>query len=131
MELIILYSNDPKFLDRQVVSNRVDPDQTADQGLHCLPFRQHYLVTFLSLNPHCSIFRMITIIFSGVQIFTELYFSDDINLCKHLLSSLLSMTQRLRSSMHLLRDLAQDIHSQLGDIDQVGFYPRSCKYWNT
>ena len=50
------------------------------------------------------------------------YFSDDINLCKHLLTSLLSMTQRLRSSMHLLRDLAQDIHSQLGDIDQVGFY---------
>lgn len=43
---------------------------------------------------------------------------DDINLCKHLLTSLLSMTQRLRSSMHLLRDLAQDIHSQLGDIDQ-------------
>ena len=48
-------------------------------------------------------------------------FSDDVTLCKHLLTSLLSMTQRLRSSMHLLRDLAQDIHSQLGDIDQVFF----------
>ena len=44
------YNNDPKFSDRQVWSNSIDPDQTAprssllleeqsDQGLHCLPFR--------------------------------------------------------------------------------------------
>ena len=30
-----MYLNDPKFLDRQVWANRLDPDQ-SDQGLHCL-----------------------------------------------------------------------------------------------
>ena len=29
-----MYSNDPKFLDRQIWTNSVDPDQ-IDQGLHC------------------------------------------------------------------------------------------------
>ena len=28
------YRNDPKFSDTQVWANTVDPDQTADQGLH-------------------------------------------------------------------------------------------------
>ena len=38
------YSNDPKFSDRQVWANSIDPDQTApDQGLHCLPFCLHLL----------------------------------------------------------------------------------------
>ena len=35
-----MYCNDPKFSDRQVWANSVDPDQTeeqSDQGLHCLP----------------------------------------------------------------------------------------------
>ena len=40
------YCNDPKFSDRQVSADSVDPDQTApsllkeqfDQGLHCLVF---------------------------------------------------------------------------------------------
>ena len=42
------YSNDPKFLDRQVWANSVDPDQTApDQGLHCLPFSLHLLDSLL------------------------------------------------------------------------------------
>ena len=41
-----LYRNGPKFLDRQVWANSVDPDQTApnqqsDWGLHCLPFHLH------------------------------------------------------------------------------------------
>ena len=44
-----MYRNDPKFLDRQVWANSVDPDQTAPrgayQGLHCLPFGQHHLDT--------------------------------------------------------------------------------------
>ena len=47
-----MYSNDPKFSDRQVWANSVGPDQTApegawkeqsDQGLHCLPFQLHLL----------------------------------------------------------------------------------------
>ena len=34
------YRNFPKFSDRQVWANSADPDQTADQGLHCLQFRR-------------------------------------------------------------------------------------------
>ena len=41
----VMYRNYPKFLDRQIWANSVDPDQTAeqqsDQGLHCLPFHLH------------------------------------------------------------------------------------------
>ena len=42
------YHNDPKFLDRQVYANSVDPDQTAARGavwsgLHCLPLHLHLL----------------------------------------------------------------------------------------
>ena len=34
------YYNDPKFSDRQVLANSVDPDpeEQSDQGLHSLPF---------------------------------------------------------------------------------------------
>ena len=37
--------NDPKFLDRQVRTNSVDPDQTgpSDQDTHCLQFPLHLL----------------------------------------------------------------------------------------
>ena len=36
------------FLDRQVLANSVDTDQTAsDQGLHCLLHRLHVLDAFL------------------------------------------------------------------------------------
>ena len=52
------YRNDPKFSDRQVWANSVDPDQIArvytvclkEQsylGLHCLPFRLHLLDSLL------------------------------------------------------------------------------------
>ena len=48
---VVCYSrnchNDPKFSDRQVCAQSVDPDQIglaqSDQGLHCLPFSLHYL----------------------------------------------------------------------------------------
>ena len=53
------YRENPKFSDRQVWVNSADPDQTAHQGLHCLPFRMH----------RCSNFMIITAIFSGVRIF--------------------------------------------------------------
>ena len=34
---VLYYRNDPKFLDRQVLANSADPDQTAPRGgLHCL-----------------------------------------------------------------------------------------------
>ena len=44
----ILYHNDPKFSDGQVLANSADPDQTileeqSDQGLHCLQFHLHLL----------------------------------------------------------------------------------------
>ncbi|XP_048249251.1 Fanconi anemia group I protein-like isoform X2 [Haliotis rufescens] len=43
---------------------------------------------------------------------------DDMAACKHLLGTLLSLTQQMKNLPLLLRDLAQDIHSQLGDTDQ-------------
>ena len=60
---------DPKFLDRQVWANSVDPDQTVpegDQGLHCLPFRLHALLYSV---PHDSSFRVITFFFRASQFF--------------------------------------------------------------
>ena len=38
----LAYRNDPMFSDRQVRAKHVDPDQ----GLHCLPFRLHFLNAF-------------------------------------------------------------------------------------
>ena len=43
--------NDPKVSDRRAWANSVDPDETeeqSDQGLHCLPFRLHFLDPLLS-----------------------------------------------------------------------------------
>ena len=45
-DIFLQYHDDPKFLDRQVSENSVDPDQ-SDQGLHCLPFFPHLLDTLL------------------------------------------------------------------------------------
>ena len=39
--------NDPKYSDRLVWTNSVDPDQTEGSGLHCLPFLLHLLDTLL------------------------------------------------------------------------------------
>ncbi|CAC5388853.1 FANCI [Mytilus coruscus] len=43
---------------------------------------------------------------------------DDLPTCKLMLSTLIDMTQQMKSCSPLLRELSQDIHSQLGDIDQ-------------
>ncbi|XP_078310521.1 Fanconi anemia group I protein-like isoform X2 [Crassostrea virginica] len=43
---------------------------------------------------------------------------DDIATCKLLFTMLVTFTQQIKSCPPLLRDLSQDIHSQLGDIDQ-------------
>ena len=66
--------NDPKFADRQVWANSVDPDQTAprllleaDQDLPC------FVILFVSFGCRritlWSSFRVTTANFSGVQIF--------------------------------------------------------------
>ena len=47
------------------------------------------------------------------------YKKDDSSASKALLVLLLSLTSQVKNSSALVRDLAQDIHSQLGDIDQV------------
>ena len=45
----LIYSNDPKYKDRQVRANSVDPAQTAsdllfpDQDVHCLPLLDRFL----------------------------------------------------------------------------------------
>ena len=67
----INYSNDPKFSDRQVRANSVDPDQTAPlirvytvwNSIYI--FRTHYSM----VEPSCSNFREITANFSGVRNF--------------------------------------------------------------
>ena len=47
LKLLIEYSNDPKFSDRQVWANCVDLEEQSDQGLHYLLFHLHLLETFL------------------------------------------------------------------------------------
>ena len=65
----VMYSNVPKFLDRQVWANIVDPDRAAargesDQGLHCLPFHLHLLDAVLVVVKWYSFnFRIITAFF--------------------------------------------------------------------
>ncbi|XP_053406526.1 Fanconi anemia group I protein-like [Mercenaria mercenaria] len=44
--------------------------------------------------------------------------SDDLSLCKSMLTYLLTMGQKWKTSPILLRELSQDIHTQIGDIDQ-------------
>ena len=41
------YCNDPMFSDKKAWANLVVPDQTAPQGLHCLPFLLHLLDALL------------------------------------------------------------------------------------
>ena len=54
------YLNDPKFSDRYASANIANPDQTAPQGLHCLPFRLHHLDSLLYGRATKINFRVIT-----------------------------------------------------------------------
>ena len=51
MERDTYHNDDSMFSDRLVWVNSENPNQTGlnktDQGLHCLPFRLHYLDTLL------------------------------------------------------------------------------------
>ena len=69
--LVRFYRNDPKFFDRYAWANSADPDQTADQGLHCLPFRLHRLDSLLYGRATSSNIRLITTNFLGVRIFRK------------------------------------------------------------
>ena len=58
----MLYSNNPKYRDRQAWANIVDPDQmpqnaASDQGLHYLPLIQHYI-------RHCYHIALVKALFS-------------------------------------------------------------------
>ena len=60
------YSNGPKYLDRQVWTNIVDPDQTAPEGsgstLFAIPsasFKMHFFYSKI----HCLNFRIITAVY--------------------------------------------------------------------
>lgn len=44
---------------------------------------------------------------------------EDASFCKSLMSLFFSLHVLHKSPVTLLRDLSQDIHGQLGDIDQV------------
>ncbi len=50
-----------------------------------------------------------------------LYFADDPAIVKTVLTLLMTLTQHQKHCFPLGRDLAQDIHAQCGDIDQVSF----------
>ena len=70
------YRNFPKFSDRQVWTNSVDPDQTAPRlllernSLIRVYTVCHSIWTFYSIvEPPCSKFRVITANFSGVRNF--------------------------------------------------------------
>ena len=63
MFILYAYRNVPKFSDREVLANNVDPDQTSPQGLHCLPFRQHLWTNYSVVKQYCSNFRVTTAIF--------------------------------------------------------------------
>ena len=55
------YCNGPKYSDRQVWANSVDPDlkEQSDWGLHFLPFCLHHLDTICCMKqPHFSNFRI-------------------------------------------------------------------------
>ena len=66
--------NAPKFSDRQVWANCADPDQTAEQGLHCLPFHLHLFDAF-HYNKNTSNFSMSTAIFWVSKFFGFLRYS--------------------------------------------------------
>ena len=61
---LLLYRNDPKFLDRYAWANSVDPDQ-SDQVLHICIFWTHYSV----IKRYCCNFRIITAVSLGVKMF--------------------------------------------------------------
>ena len=56
--VVVSYRNDPKFSDRRVWANSVDPDETAPCHPVCI-FLTHYSV----IKRYCSNFRIITAIF--------------------------------------------------------------------
>ena len=63
-----VYRNDPGFLDRQVLANSADPDQ-SDQGLHCFQFHLNLLVHYSMIKPPCSNLKVITANCLVVRIF--------------------------------------------------------------
>ena len=78
--VVIEHCNDPKFLNREVCANSADPDKTvpSDQT----PVRSGSTLSthsvsiiwalYSMVNPHCSIFRIITSIF-GCPNFFDFY----------------------------------------------------------
>ena len=64
------YCNVPKFSDRQVCSNSVDPEEQSDCHSICI-FWMHYSM----VNPPCLNFRVITTNFPGVHIFRVLRYA--------------------------------------------------------
>ena len=54
-------------------------------------------------------------------IHVTLLLADDSGVIKCLLSLLFTVTKRGKSLCQVMLELSRDIHSQLGDIDQVGF----------
>ena len=77
-----IYCNDPKFLDRQALTNSADPDQTVPRGA-VWSGSTLFAITSASFGPNYSLvkqncfnFRIITAIFSGVWMFRSFTVND-------------------------------------------------------
>ncbi len=79
------------------------------QNLCCKFASQWACLIFLSPPPSCMFH------------FINLLLADDSGVIKCLLSLLFNVTKRGKSLCQVMLELSRDIHSQLGDIDQVGF----------
>ena len=63
---------------------RLAKKEQSDQGLHCLPFLLQHLGVLLKVKPHCTNFRNITAISSGVRFFPPIFTVHDCFECSGL-----------------------------------------------
>ncbi|XP_033114599.1 Fanconi anemia group I protein-like [Anneissia japonica] len=128
-----------EFLDLvDVECDKVD-DNVQEQIHAYIKKFQRLLISFLTIEDDdanlkdavnvCTIISFLARLLDAERPqFTELYSwllrvcaennPDDVVLTKALISLLLSLTTRIKSGVKLTRDISQDIHSQLGDIDE-------------
>ena len=64
-----VYRHDPKFLDRHVCANNVNPDQTLIRVYTVCHSVCNFWMHYPVVKPPCSNFRIIKSNFSGVRIF--------------------------------------------------------------
>ncbi|XP_071959979.1 Fanconi anemia group I protein-like [Antedon mediterranea] len=128
-----------QFLDLvDVECDKVDDNEQEQIHAYIKKF-QRLLISYLTSEEEdvhlkdavhfCTIITLLSKLLNAERPqFTELYTwllrvcaennPDDIVLSKALMSLLLNLTTRIKSGVKLTRDISQDIHSHLGDIDE-------------